>query len=46
LGALIAAVGVLPKVFAKSESGAAAPAAPALALRPETRAVARKEGSV
>ncbi len=46
LGGLIAAVGILPKVFAKSESGAVAPEAPAIALKPEPRAVARKEGSV
>jgi hypothetical protein len=44
--ALIATAGILPKVFAKSDKGATAPSAPAVALQPETRAVARKEGSV
>ncbi len=46
LGGLIAAVGILPKVLAKSETRAAAPTVPAhVALRPEQRAVARQEGS-
>lgn len=47
LGGLIAAVGILPKVLAKSETRAAAPTVPtAIALRPEQRAVARQEGSI
>jgi hypothetical protein len=49
LGGFIAAIGILPKAFAKSEKGAVAPAAPdltALNLRPEQRAVARREHSL
>ena len=46
LGGAIAAAGILPKVLAKSDKGAAAPAAPALTLRPEQRAVARKAESL
>lgn len=45
LGGLIATVGILPPLLAKSEKGAAAPALPPIALRPEQRAIARKEGS-
>jgi hypothetical protein len=49
LGGLVAAIGVLPKAFAKSEKGAVAPAAPSssvINLRPEQRAVARSENSL
>jgi hypothetical protein len=43
LGGLIAATGLLPKALANSDTNASAPAAPAFQLRPEQRAVARKE---
>ena len=49
LGGLIAAAGILPKVFARSDKGAKAPEAPAavaVKLRPEQRAVARDENSL
>ncbi len=46
MGALVAAVGILPKVLAKPETRAVAPTVPTeLALRPEQRAVPRQEGT-
>jgi hypothetical protein len=44
LGGLLAAAWVVPSFFAKSGSGAAAAPSP-VSLRPEQRAVSRKEGS-
>jgi hypothetical protein len=44
LGGLLAAVGIAPALFAKS-AGAPTTAASPVALRPEQRAVSRKEGS-
>jgi hypothetical protein len=47
LGGLIAAVGLVPKVLAKTETRAAAPTVPThVTLRPEQRAVARSDGSL
>ena len=46
LGGLVAAVGILPKVLAKTEARAVAPTVPTeIALRPEQRAVPRQEGT-
>jgi hypothetical protein len=46
LGGLVAVAGLLPKALANPDRKTAAPAAPALTLRPESRAVARKDGTL
>jgi len=48
LGGLVAAAGVRPKMFApfRSAPSLAAADSPPVALRPEPRAVARREGSL
>jgi len=45
IGGLLLATGLVPKIFAKSERGATAPAAPSVPLRSEPRAVARMDGT-
>ena len=46
LGGMVAAVGLVPGLMTKLGANPAAPAAAPVTLRPETRAVARKEGSL
>lgn len=47
LGGLILAAGIVPKILAKpAPAPASAAAAPSIPLRPESRAIARREGSL